>query len=341
MVGNDVDFLDDQGNAVHAPVELKDAFFNPNLLRETNVDPILKYLASDRAEEIDTQVVDSLRNFLFGAPGQGGLDLAALNIQRGRDHGLADYNSTRAAYGLPKVTSFAQITSNPDLQQKLQQLYGNVDTIDLWVGGLCEDHVPGGNVGPTFERIIADQFTRLRDGDRFYYENVFKGQDLRNIQNTTLSSILKRNTNLRNLQDNVFIFRTSIEGRVFGDANRDGVFNPRERPLGGRIIDLFDPNGQVVATTKSQPNGNFRFEEMPLGTYTVREELPPGTSSTTPPRPIVINKGMAVTGILVGEAPPQGAHGKSTAPEFANADHTSSNAIQILGSVLNKSLFNS
>ena len=330
MVGDDIDFLDDQGNPIRDPVDLKDAFFNPNLLRQTNVDPILKYLASDRAEEIDTQVVDSLRNFLFGAPGQGGMDLAALNIQRGRDHGLADYNTTRAAYGLPKVTSFAQITSDPQLQQKLQQLYGDVNKIDLWVGGLAEDHVKGGNVGETFARIIADQFTRLRDGDRFYYENVFKGAELRDIQNTTLSSILKRNTNLKNLQDNVFIFRTSIEGRVFGDGNRDGILNPVERPLGNRTIELVDQGGEVVATTKSRPNGGFRFEGMPLGTYTVREVLPPGTTSTTPPKPIVINKGMAVKDILVGEAPPArptpGTLASTTAPILLN------------GSILDESL---
>lgn len=304
MVGDDIDFLDDQGNAVRDPVDLKDAFFNPNLLRETNVDSILKYLASDRAEEIDTQVVDSLRNFLFGAPGQGGLDLAALNIQRGRDHGLADYNTTREAYGLARVTSFAQITSDVELQQKLQELYGDVDHIDLWVGGLAEDHVSGGNVGETFARIIADQFTRLRDGDRYFYQNVFKRAELRDLQKTTLSTILKRNTNLQNLQDNVFVFRTSIDGQVFGDANRNGVLNRGEQPLGGRTVTLLDDSGAIFAQTVTELDGRFHFEGMPLGTYSIREELPPGTKSTTPPKRIVINQGMAVTGILVGEAAP-------------------------------------
>ena len=66
------------------------------------------------SEEIDNKVVDGVRNFLFGPPGAGGLDLASLNIQRGRDHGLADYNTTRAALGLPRVTSFDQITSDAD-----------------------------------------------------------------------------------------------------------------------------------------------------------------------------------------------------------------------------------
>src|SRR6266481_1335825 len=71
-------------------VELSQAFFNPALLKQTGIDNILKYAASIQSQEDDNQIVDSLRNFLFGAPGQGGLDLASLNIQRGRDHGLAD-----------------------------------------------------------------------------------------------------------------------------------------------------------------------------------------------------------------------------------------------------------
>src|SRR5262249_53886319 len=143
---------------------------------------------------VDTKIVGDLRNFLFGPPGSGGLDLASLNIQRGRDHGLADYNSTRAAYGLRRVTSFAQITSDPTLQQQLQTLYGNVNNIDLWVGGLAEDHLPGASVGQTFARIIADQFARLRAGDRFWYQRDFSGAELYALDHTTLADIIRRNT---------------------------------------------------------------------------------------------------------------------------------------------------
>ncbi|HRX82679.1 MAG TPA: peroxidase family protein, partial [Pirellulaceae bacterium] len=134
-INEDVEFFGNDGRAVRDEVELREAFFNPALLQETGIDSILKYVASSQAEEIDLQVVDSLRNFLFGAPGQGGLDLASLNIQRGRDHGLADYNSVREAYGLPRVEGFDEITSDPEVQQTLADLYGSVDNIDLWVGG--------------------------------------------------------------------------------------------------------------------------------------------------------------------------------------------------------------
>ena len=145
MLGDDVEFLDNNGQPVADEVELSQAFFNPPLVTQNGIDPILKYLASDPASEIDTKVVDSVRNFLFGPPGSGGLDLASLNIQRGRDHGLADYNTVRAAYGLPKVTSFAQITSDPQLQAQLKQLYGSVNNIDLWVGA-------GGRSSPRQQR---------------------------------------------------------------------------------------------------------------------------------------------------------------------------------------------
>ena len=170
MLGEDEGFLSDDSDEVHAPIDLRESFFNSPVLIDTGIEPMLKYLASDRSQEIDTFIVDDLRNFLFGQPGQGGLDLAALNIQRGRDHGLADYNSMRAAVGLPRVTSFTGISSDAAVQSALQSVYASVDDVDAWVGGLAEDHIPGASVGALFSRVMVDQFRRLRDGDRYWYE---------------------------------------------------------------------------------------------------------------------------------------------------------------------------
>src|SRR5262249_38089242 len=64
LVGDDVEFLDNNGNEIRPALELKDAFFNPTVVEQTGIDPILKYLASDRAQEVDTKVVNGLRNFL-------------------------------------------------------------------------------------------------------------------------------------------------------------------------------------------------------------------------------------------------------------------------------------
>jgi hypothetical protein len=212
MLDGEVGRLNNDGTEVSGgSLELAQSFFNPTVFdvtapnHEGDIDPFLKSESTGRAQEVDVYLDDSVRNFLFGPPGAGGLDLAALNIQRGRDHGLTDYNSMRAAYGLPRVTSFSQITTDAALAAKLQATYGDVNNIDVWVGGLAETHVSGGSLGPLFTKIIADQFTRLRSGDSLYFEKSLSAADVARVKATSLSSIIKANTSLTNLQANVFI----------------------------------------------------------------------------------------------------------------------------------------
>lgn len=205
----------EQGN-----LPLRAAFFNPSIVQETGIDPILRGLAGQVCQNIDSLVVDDVRNFLFGEPGSGGFDLASLNIQRGRDHGLPSYNEVREALGLRPHTSFRGITRNRDLRRQLEEVYGSVDNVDLWVGGLAEDPVRGALVGETFHRILVDQFTRLRDGDRFWYESALPGGLVRRVERQTLAEIIRRNTDIgRELPDNVFVVPRPREDRD-GDADR-------------------------------------------------------------------------------------------------------------------------
>ncbi len=187
---------------------LRDAFFNPANLTEYGVDPYLKGLTLQQAQEIDTKIVDDVRNFLFGGPGSGGFDLAALNIQRGRDHGLGDLNSIRKYYRLPAYRSFDEITSDLQVQFALSQAYDSIDDIDAWVGMLSEEHLPGASIGETLTAVFKQQFEALRDGDRFWYERDFQGRDLDVIRNTTLGQIIYRNTGVRNMQPNLFFAPT-------------------------------------------------------------------------------------------------------------------------------------
>ena len=275
-LNDEIEFFDNNGRAVQDSITLAEAFHNPQLLEETGIDTLLKYEASTQAQEVDLEVVESLRNALFGPPGSGGLDLAALNIQRGRDHGLADYNSTRQAYGLEAVSSFDEITSDVELQGKLESLYGDVNNIDLWVGLLAEDHVRGASVGELTQTIITDQFERLRDADRFWYENMFSGSELRQLQQTSLSDIIERNSTVSGLQDNVFFMVAEVSGQVTMAAstttsNRQAQQRGRSTELEGVALELLDDAGDVIDSTTTDRSGNYRFSSFAeTGDYQIR-----------------------------------------------------------------------
>jgi len=197
---------DENGDPIpQGDLPLRDAFFDPSRITdEGGIEPLLKGLAMQQMQEVDAHIVDDVRNFLFGPPGAGGFDLASLNIQRGRDHGLPDYNTLREEYGLDRVASVAEITSDVALQQALLDTYGGVDDIDPWVGGLAEDHAAGGSLGELFRAILLDQFIRLRDGDRYWYEEVMSPEELQMMEGLTLSDIIRLNTGITHLQENVF-----------------------------------------------------------------------------------------------------------------------------------------
>jgi hypothetical protein len=202
--------LDDAGNTIpEGDLALRDAYFNPANIESVGIEPYLKGAAEMYSQEIDTHIVDDVRNFLFGAPGSGGFDLASLNIQRGRDHGLPDYNTARDIYGLSRVTQFSEISSDQWLQQALAAVYGSVDEIDPWVGMLAEDHVAGASVGELLRTIIADQFERLRDGDRFWFEaDPFFTESnpdlLAELRDLSFADVIMNNTSLTSLDSNVF-----------------------------------------------------------------------------------------------------------------------------------------
>src|SRR5262249_35734061 len=82
-----------------------------------------------------------------------------------------------------------------------------VDDIDAWVGILVETHQSNALVGPTLIAILKDQFQRLRDGDRFWYEAYLDPATLAVVQRTKLSDIIIRNTTITTeIQANVFAF---------------------------------------------------------------------------------------------------------------------------------------
>lgn len=198
-------------------ISLLDNFFNPSLVTDEGIDSLLLGLASQTAQEVDTKLIDDVRNFLFGPPGAGGFDLASLNIQRGRDHGLAGINDVRESLGLTRYDSFLDLTGgDTELAAAFASVYDTVDDVDLWIGGLAEAQVNGGLLGETFNTIVADQFLRLRDGDRFFYQNDLEHLQLldADIANTRLSDIIRRNSSITSIQDNAFIAKLPGDQKV-------------------------------------------------------------------------------------------------------------------------------
>ncbi len=244
-------------------VGLAENFFNPHLLTAGGVvDPFTGHVSSDigailkgdadnNAQALDVMAVSSIRNLLFGQGGPGE-DLISRDVWRAHDHGIGTYNQVRVAYGLPLITDtnithtdptdgftfvthgLEQITSDVHVQALLARAYfsanflgagHNAGDIDPFIAGLAEDHVPGSDMGPLFTAILTDQFSRLRDGDRFFYLNESFNAEEQAIlgQGATLGKIITANTGVTNLQADVFRFLAREDGKGKGYyTNKNG-----------------------------------------------------------------------------------------------------------------------
>ncbi len=216
-------------------ISLAQAFFNPSFVGDHGISLVLRGLAAQQAQDVDSLVINEVRNFLLREPHGPTFDLAALNIQRARDHGVGDYNTVRSAYGLPPVESFADISSKPSVQLALKLAYGNIDDLDLWPAVLAEDHVLGAAVGETLQAIISDQFRRLRDGDRYWFKNdpyfLANPELLDQVRDTTLANIIRRNSPIDNeIDDNAFVVGGDPEPQrasdLFDDVPPEAWYEP-------------------------------------------------------------------------------------------------------------------
>ena len=218
LLSSRIRIIDENGNETDS-LKFRDAFREPEKVVEIGIEPILRGFASQVCQKIDIFIRDEFRNFLFGFPGRtgnpviGAFDLASLNIQRGRDHGIPDYNTVREAYDLRQNKNFSDISSDSKVQKRLKEAYETTENIDVWVGGLAEDPQGDSQLGELFHAIIVDQFMRLRDGDRFWYERSLSAEELNDVKNTTFGDIIIRSTDIEEgqIQDNVFICNESCE----------------------------------------------------------------------------------------------------------------------------------
>ncbi|GLD58852.1 dual oxidase 1 [Lates japonicus] len=173
-------------------------------------------MASQIAEREDNIVVEDLRDYMYGPLRFTRTDLVAITIQRGRDFGLRSYTEVRKALDLPPVKTFEDINPelnniNPQLLHDVAELYNrDISKLELFPGGLLES-LDG--PGPVFSAIILDQFERIRNGDRFWFENkqngLFTDEEIQTIRNMTFHDILVAVTTAEanDIQTNVFFWR--------------------------------------------------------------------------------------------------------------------------------------
>ncbi|KAL2093373.1 hypothetical protein ACEWY4_010685 [Coilia grayii] len=188
---------------------------NPNLRTAQDVDELILGMSSQIAEREDNIVVEDLRDYMYGTLRFSRSDAVAMTIQRGRDFGLPSYSEVRDALGLSPLDTWADLNpklnhTHPQLFQDLSALYGNdLSRLELFPAGLLESE---GAPGPVFSALIADQFQRIRNGDRFWFENtqngLFTEEEIMSIRNTTYHDIIIAVTTAQpgDIQENVFFW---------------------------------------------------------------------------------------------------------------------------------------
>ena len=124
------------------------------------------------------------------------VDLATVDVLRDRERGLPRYNHFRRLLHLPMVSSFEQLTDDPEWARELRTVYGHVDQVDLLPGMLAEPLPPGMAFGDTAFRIFILMASRRLNSDRFFTTDftpeVYSTVGMEWIRDNTMSTVLLR-----------------------------------------------------------------------------------------------------------------------------------------------------
>jgi peroxidase len=182
------------GGNVELTVPLDLAFGNPALLHAIGLRPVLKSLGSERQYKNDEQIDNSLRSVLFQVPKPGvanpaacgspvvnpncftGVqDLGAVDIQRGRDHGMPSYNELRRAYGLPPKRSFTAITGEATARLPMRLSINDPHSLDfVRLGDADGKIIPLGSDSAQEDAVVGVRRTTLAARLKAIYGSVDK-----------------------------------------------------------------------------------------------------------------------------------------------------------------------
>ena len=219
-----------------SPIPLRQVFFNNTLAQQLGIDGWIVGMVANNSQEMDNEMAIGLTDELFERENinREGLSLSALNMQRGREHGLPAYSNFLAECGrkfrglypidVSNVETFDDIRAlfPPAVFESIRSVYNNDPTsTDLFSAGMGESPtdpeffrgeqitnspLPNPILGPTFTCLLIDQFERLRDGDRFFYlNNQFTSSQLQAIKVRKFSDIICNNIDIVSVQRRAFL----------------------------------------------------------------------------------------------------------------------------------------
>ncbi|NRA47813.1 MAG: T9SS type A sorting domain-containing protein, partial [Phaeodactylibacter sp.] len=170
----------------------------------------------------------------------------------------------RQNFGLNRYSFFQQMNDDQEVYARLIGLYGNIDDVDPWVGMLAEEPETGSIFGQTINRIMEVQFTNLRDGDRFYYENdpVLSDAEKAWIKSTTLHDVLMKNTSIKLMQDQVFeeMSHDEICDHMTSDITGEVITESGEA-VPSVMVNVLNTTGPMNLVTNNE--GRFDFWGVP------------------------------------------------------------------------------
>lgn len=125
------------------------------------------------------------------------LDLAATDVLRIRERGVPRYNDFRRLFHRPPVSSFEELTPNPEWQEQLRRVYeGDIESVDLMIGLYAEPPPKGFGFSDTAFRVFALMAPRRLKSDRFfttdYTSKMYTPEGLQWVEGNSLVTILRR-----------------------------------------------------------------------------------------------------------------------------------------------------
>jgi hypothetical protein len=124
-------------------------------------------------------------------------DLAAIDILRSRERGVPRYNEFRRLLHKPPLTSFEELSDNPEWVEQIRCVYGgDLERVDLMVGLFAETPPAGFGFSDTAFRIFILMASRRLNSDRFFTTDftpeVYTPVGMRWIEENGFASVLTR-----------------------------------------------------------------------------------------------------------------------------------------------------